>query len=674
MEIDGVMLNISVSSGDNPSTLASLLATLTNFAPALTSLGTTAQSVGGVVYSNGRFASGVFLGDGISILVNPGQVLSSQKISEIVGGFTGILDDDGDFGRSSASLGDLDGDGIGDIAVGAPLAGGGNFRLGAVWILFLNSDGTVKSHQKIAEMQAGFTGDLDVGGKFGSSVASLGDLDGDGIADLAVGSRQDDDGGDHHGAVWVLFLNSDGTVKSHQKISDTQGGFTGTLVDGDDFGGSVASIPDLDGDGIGDLAVGAPGNDFLIGGPIRGAVWVLFLNSDGTVKSHRKIGDAQGGFTGSLDVDDRFGNAVASIGDLDGDGTGDLAVGADRDTDGGNNRGAVWVLFLNSDGTVKDQQKISDTQGEFAGLLDDQDGFGRAVASLGDIDGDGTGDIAVTAYGDGDGGIARGAVWMLFLNSDGTVERNQKFSDTRGGFSEILSNSDLFGGSVASLGDLDGDGQLNLVVGATRDDDGGGNHGAVYILSVDSGLISSCGDSQIALPETCDDGNITSGDGCYETCQIEDGVEFNGIAQGGTIIAEVSGTFILIVTTAGQDAATIASNLSDAINVTPGLQSQGISSVDLSNRVVSDGTFGSVVSNDPGITVPEPGFLVMLVVGVLALTALSNAKRARRRSARPLICEPLPVHLTSDQSKKPTSQFGPAILTRRRPFQLDQVC
>ncbi len=116
--------------------------------------------------------------------------------------------------------------------------------------------GWVLSHQKISDTEGGFNGIMDNSDGFGISVASLGDLDGDGGADLAVGAFSDD-GGVRRGAVWVLFLNLDGTVKSHQKISDTQGGFTGVLDDGDWFGSSVAALGDLDGDGVIDLAVGA---------------------------------------------------------------------------------------------------------------------------------------------------------------------------------------------------------------------------------------------------------------------------------------------------------------------------------------------------------------------------------------------------------------------------------
>ncbi len=410
------------------------------------------------------------------------KVCGEEKISST--SLPGLLANDDFFGASVAALGDLDGDGVADLAVGAPSDDDGVLRGGAVWILFLNDDGTLKAEQKISATMGGLVGPLSNGDELGTSVASLGDLDGDRVVDLAVGAPLDDDGGNSKGAVWVLFLDTDGTVKDEQKISDTAGGFTGTIVALDQFGFSVASLGDLDGDGIGDLAVGERADDD--GGLNRGAVWVLFLNTNGTVKSHQKISDTQGGFLGTLDDTDQFGFSTASPGDLDGDGVADLAVGAPGDDDGGAgtlaNHGALWVLFLNTNGTVKSHQKISATAGAFLGALADGDEFGRAAAALGDLDGDHVPDLGVGATGDDDGGSERGAAWVLFMNTDGTVRAHQKISATAGGFLGMLANGDEFGSSIVAFGDLDENGTVDLAVGARLDDDGGTDRGAAWVL------------------------------------------------------------------------------------------------------------------------------------------------------------------------------------------------
>ena len=144
---------------------------------------------------------------------------------------------------------------------------------------------------------------------------------GDGVVDLVVGSQFDSDGGPGHGAVWILLLNTDGTVKAHQKISDNEGEFTEVFNNHRYFGASVAPLGDIDLDGVVDLAVGAQGNqDAQANG--RGCVYLLYLNRDGTVKAHAKISDTSGGFTGLLDDHVSFGRALASLGDLDGDGQG----------------------------------------------------------------------------------------------------------------------------------------------------------------------------------------------------------------------------------------------------------------------------------------------------------------------------------------------------------------
>jgi hypothetical protein len=152
----------------------------------------------------------------------------------------------------------------------------------------------------------------------------------------------------------------------------------------------------------------------------------------------------------------------------------DIAAGACRDDDGGTNRGALYLLYLNRDGSVKEQHKISDTQGNFHGGLEDLDEFGRAIANLGDLDGNGVVDLAVGAIGDDDGGVdQKGAVWILFMQADGTSCAEQKISDTQGNFQGIIAGGDLFGFALATLGDLDGDGVTDIAVGTPKDDDGG---------------------------------------------------------------------------------------------------------------------------------------------------------------------------------------------------------
>ena len=405
-----------------------------------------------------------------------GMVESFQKISKTDGGFLGNPDAVDLWGVSSTFVGDIDGDHVPDLAIGAPRADEGGTAQGAVWLLFLHPNGTVKSHQKISSTSGGFTGDLDDEDFFGVGVAGVGDLDGDGIPDLAVGAPGDDDGGIQRGAIWILHLHPNGTVKTHQKISDDAGEFTGDLGDNEIFGFAVTAVGDLDSDGIPDLAVGAPGNSD--GGANRGAVWVLFFNASGMVKNHQKISSTTGGFTGTLDDADLFGVSVATIGELDSDGIPDLAVGAMLDDDGGSGKGAVWVLFMESNGMVKFHQKISDQAGNFTGQFNDGEIFGRSVAAVGDLNGDGISDLVVGAPGDDDGGTQKGAVWVLFMDRTGMIKFHQKISEETGHFTGTLNVNDELGSSVAGGQDLNEDNIPDLAVGAphTTDD------GAIWIF------------------------------------------------------------------------------------------------------------------------------------------------------------------------------------------------
>ncbi|TWT46891.1 FG-GAP-like repeat-containing protein [Botrimarina hoheduenensis] len=374
--------------------------------------------------------------------------------------------------------------------------------------------------QKIDSDEGGFPGGfLENGDRFGRSVISIGDLDLDGVKDLVVGARSDDDGGEDAGAAYILFMNPDLTVKSTTKISATTGGLgAGVLDAGDFFGYSLASPGDLNNDGIQDLTVGAPNDDD--GSVDAGAIYNLFLDRTGAVQSFQKISNIIGGLTpgnqGSpLSEGDFFGTAAGAIGDYNNDGFVDIAIGAPRDDDGGTNQGAVWLLSLEQGGAVASTTKISDPDLPF-GTLSSRDEFGgRHVANIGDLDGDGRDELAVGAYLDDDGGADAGALYTLFFNDDLTIRDVQKISALEGGLTASLSDDDLFGMTVAPLGDLDGDGIPDIAVGSNKDDDGGEDRGALFFFLMNSdGTVKS-------------EAKISSADNFgFDSLELTDGARF----------------------------------------------------------------------------------------------------------------------------------------------------
>lgn len=409
----------------------------------------------------------------------PGTVISQVEISSISGGLAPLVDGD-EFGFAVASIGDVNGDGIGDVVVGAPLDDTGGTDRGAIYILLLKADGTVLNQRKIASGTSGFGIGLDNFDAFGSAVVSLGDVDGNGIVDLLVGAPGDDDGAVNAGSVWVVKLKPDATVLSYTKISATQGGLPSGLTSSDAFGGSVTVLGDLDGDSALDLAVGAPGSDAAGFG--SGEVWILFMNPGAaTVKSTTRLHGATPNL-GFAPGTTSFGTAVCGIGDVDQDGILDLAVGAPLDDTGGpSNRGAIYLLHLAVDGKVTSHSKVAQGLGGFAGTIDTQSRFGSSITKTGDLDEDGIDDLIVGAPWSS--GVV-GGFWVLFLDAAGGVGGEQLVSPTSGDLGGSFVLGDHFGGAVASLGDINGDGIDDLLVGADGLDAGGVDRGAAFVLQL----------------------------------------------------------------------------------------------------------------------------------------------------------------------------------------------
>ena len=183
----------------------------------------------------------------------------------------------------------------------------------------------------------------------------------------------------------------------------------------------------------------------------------LLAVSSGEVNSIRRLSTTGGMPAGfSLGASGSFGYFAAGLlDDPNGDGVVDLAVRARTDDDGASNAGAVRVVFPTAVGGASLFNKLSATSGMPTGFsLDAGDGFGRSAARLGDLNGDGVIDFAVSTFGDGDGAAGSGAVYVIFLTAAGGASSFNKPSATSGMSAGVsLGASDFFDSSVAGPGD-----------------------------------------------------------------------------------------------------------------------------------------------------------------------------------------------------------------------------
>ena len=407
-----------------------------------------------------------------------GEVLSAVTYAEGQGGFSGVLGDGDRFGAGLARIGDVDGDGVEDVAIGAPGADGGGVDRGALWLLFLNADGTARDSVRIDDATPALAGLLPDLAAFGSDVGALGDVNGDGVPDVAVGAPSVGDA-TRTGEVHVLFLDAAGAVTGNVRIGDGLGGFVLPLDTADSFGQNVEGLGDLDGNGVGDLAVGKTD---------QGTFFTLRLLADGTVKGAWELGNGLGGVPNTTNT--LFGSGLGLLGDVNGDGVPDLAVGESDDVSPAfpSTGSSTWILFLATNGTAIGATETKGSDDVFENGEPVASGIGADASGVGDIDGDGVADVVYGSpfFDDSNPPIGqnnrRGGVWIGLANGDGTLRKTVRISDTRGGLPFALEDEDQLGIAVEDMGDFDGDGVHDLLVGRHRADEGGTDRGAAHLL------------------------------------------------------------------------------------------------------------------------------------------------------------------------------------------------
>ena len=445
---------------------------------------------------------------------------------------------------SAVAVGDINGDGIDDLALGAPYGGGRitNYDLeysvasGRAYVIFGKSNGFDRNvNVNTLDGNNGFTmGGIDFQDNLGSAIAYIGDINGDGIGDLAVSAEgagrtitngNDYSYSDRRGETYVIFGREN--FDANLNLADLNGS-DGFKIEGKDasdrLGYDLSSAGDINGDGIDDLIIGTPAAGEVLDSPYadgdsdrRGEAYVIFGRESFNSELNLNSLTGSNGFTiAGIQVEDNLGNAV-STGDINGDGIADLIIGAENASQSGEytSEGGVYVIFGNG-GSFNSNFDLDDLNGNngfsIPGINID-DGLGNAIAA-GDINGDGIDDLIIGAYTvgnaiEGFGGYSysdrRGEIYVLYGKNTGfTAEIDLDNLDSQeGGNVAGLSDEDLFGNALSSGGDINGDGIEDWVASAPGVNVSGeySQEGEVYVVFGQSNDTVSNSNTGTNLPD-----------------------------------------------------------------------------------------------------------------------------------------------------------------------------
>jgi hypothetical protein len=412
-------------------------------------------------------------------------------------------------GRSVSAAGDINGDGIDDLIIGAPRASpDGNFDAGSTYVVFGRDVSTLGDFPVPMNLSSlnGTTGfrldGVATGDSSGFSVSAAGDINGDGIDDLIIGApHADPDDNDLAGSSYVVFGRDVSAVGDFPASVNlfTLNGSTGFRIDGvppDKRSGiSVSAAGDINGDGIDDLIIGAdfssPNVNFY-----AGSSYVVFgrdVSDVGDFPVILPLSSLDGGNGFGIDGEspsDYSGLSVSAAGDINGDDIDDLIIGADSaDPNGNDEAGSSYVVFgrnVSSVGDFPATLALSSLDGSSGFRLDgiasgDHSGF--SVSAAGDINGDGIDDLIIGA--DRAGSTEAGSSYVVF-GRNGGFPATLNLSSLNGSTGFRLdgsSSGDRSGISVSGAGDINGDGIDDLIIGADRAaPDGMAAAGSSYVV------------------------------------------------------------------------------------------------------------------------------------------------------------------------------------------------
>jgi Ca2+-binding RTX toxin-like protein len=356
-----------------------------------------------------------------------------------------------------SAAGDFNGDGFDDVLIGSPR----DFNYaGRSYVVFGKADGFGTLDLDTLAATDGFAITNNVSQQWaGSGLSSAGDINHDGYDDIIVGTVAN--------RAYVIFGKASGFDTIELNAFDPADGF---IIEGDGAndmaGGGSTGVGDFNGDGIDDFVIGAVSANkaYIIFG--KEAAWTdldlgNFSAADGIVITQGSSADS-------------FGYNMAAAGDINGDGFEDLLLGT--------NNGKAYVIFGRASGSAALELSNLGSAG-FLIQGDPQTSFGSAVGAAGDVNGDGFDDIVVGALGDSRGEHYAGGAYVIYGKASGfsTIDV-ATLGDAEGFFIQGENDTDLAGGRFKEAADVNGDGFSDVLIGSSRNGEGGLYAGAAYIV------------------------------------------------------------------------------------------------------------------------------------------------------------------------------------------------
>ncbi len=371
----------------------------------------------------------------------------------------------GGLGLSGAGLGDINGDGYGDILLGAPASG----TSGTAYVI-LGVAGGLQADINTSTLNGsnGFRiSGAALGDAAGISVSDAGDVNGDGYADILVGATGTDQAGANSGAAYVVFGKA--TPFSANVSLSSLNGLNGFKISGEQGGSatgfSVSTAGDVNGDGYADLLVAANNLDtnIVTPGGSHGTTYVVFGKKSGFI-SNLDVATLNGtnGFQlWGASINGAMGQSVSDAGDMNGDGFRDMLVGT--------NGAGAYVVYGRKSGFTANVNVSTLTGSNGFKITGEQagDGAGTKVSAAGDVNGDGYADVIVSAPASNAGGNASGAAYVVFGKA-AAFTPTLALSSLNGsnGFQITGSTGDETGAQIADAGDMNGDGLADVMVSA----------------------------------------------------------------------------------------------------------------------------------------------------------------------------------------------------------------